>query len=68
MSRAGESSVIRDQEFATPDLPVKPVTRTVECDSDDFSPQVVLGHTTGNVGVVMLNWDLAIQGHLQSKS
>jgi len=50
-------SVVADQEFAAPDAPVLAVARAVEGHADDAPLQAVLGHTTGDVGVVVLHSD-----------
>ena len=55
MSRPVEVSVIAYQELASPDRPVGPITRAVERNADHRFVQVVFGHATGHVGVVMLD-------------
>ena len=57
MGPAFKSSKIGDQKFSAPNLPVAAVSRTVECDANHFSSDVILRHTTGDMRVVMLHSD-----------
>ena len=49
------SAIVADKELAAPDRSVAPEAGAVESDADDRLLQAVLGHATGQVGVMMLH-------------
>lgn len=62
VSTAGEAGKIRHQEFATPDLAVRAISRSIHGDTQHLSAQLVLGHATRDVRMVMLDADFALNG------
>ena len=59
MGGAAEPAIIADEEFASPDRPIRAVPRAVECHADDRFIQTMLGHATGHVGMMVLHGQAA---------
>src|SRR5690349_19494465 len=60
-----KSGEISNQEFTAPDLAVGAETGAIEGDADHFAIQSVLGHATGDVRVMMLYADLALNRQIE---
>jgi hypothetical protein len=55
MPRSVETVVVGDQEFSSPNIPIGTHPCTIEGHAYDRASSLVIGHTTGNMGVVMLH-------------
>ena len=55
VTHPGEGSLVGNEKFASPDMSVRPVTRAVHGQADDFAVQAVFGHAAHDMGMMMLN-------------
>ena len=55
MRRPLEIQIVRDQDFAAPDAAVRAIASAIHCESDNPSFQMILGHATGDMRVMVLN-------------
>src|SRR5689334_24392961 len=68
VSAALETSEIGDEKFATPNLSISAVARSVEGDTNYFLAQVILRHAACNVSMMVLHPNLLRHIHTLRES
>src|SRR5215467_4223551 len=62
---AFETLEVGDEDLAAPDVAVSTVTGAIEGEADNFAFEMVLGHATGDMGMMVLHSDQRQAGFLQ---
>ena len=57
MRCALEIQVVRQQDFAAPNAPIRPISSAIQCESDDASFEMIFGHATGDMRMMVLHAD-----------
>src|SRR5579862_358806 len=68
VSMSLKSGEIGNQEFASPDLAIRPEAGTIEGHADHFPGQMIFSHATGDVRMMMLHADLTFQVEAKSET
>ena len=55
MTHAGEGSLVGNEKFTAPDMPVRSVTRPVHGQADDIPGKAVFRHAAHDMGMMVLN-------------